>query len=103
MWKWVGIAVTGICTFVCLYLTVLAFSTGENAALFAAFGLFWGAFFSVLSLKAIKNKGPFLLWLDGKISGKPAPTSFVPHWFLLLALTLTGIAILAAILIPVLR
>lgn len=103
MWLGIGITVSGICTIVSFYMAFLAYNTAENSIfLFSAFGLFWGTFFFAAVLRSVSKKGPFLQWIDNKVSGKTAQVSFVPHWFLLLALIVTGIGVLAALLVPIL-
>lgn len=102
MWIWALIIVSGICTFFSFYMTFLAFRLHDNGAfLFLAFGLFFGTFFVFSSIKAIAEKNAFFKYIDVKISGESKPAAFVPHRFIMLALIITGIGILAAIFIPI--
>ena len=102
MWKWAVIIVSGICSFFSFYMSFLAFTLGDNGVfLFAGFGLFAGAFFIVSVIRILAAKSMFMKRINDKMSGEPKPVSFVPHWFIMLALIITGIAILAAILIPI--
>lgn len=101
MWKWAVIIVSGICSFFSFYMSFLAFTLGDHGTfLFAAFGLFAGAFFIVSVMRVLAAKSMVMKQISDKISGEPRPVFFVPHWFVMLALIITGIAILAAILIP---
>jgi len=101
MWKWAVIIVSGICTFFSFYMTFLAFRSGDSGAfLFSGFGLIFGIFFALSVIKVIAKRSAFLKNVDDKISGEPKPISFVPHRFMMAALIITGIGILAAILIP---
>jgi hypothetical protein len=102
MWIRAFIIVSGICTFFCFYMTFLAFRINDNGGfLFLGFGLFWGTIFVISAVKAAATKSAFFKQIDTKISGESKPVVFVPHWFMMLALIITGIAILAAIFIPV--
>jgi len=102
MWKWAVIIVLGICTFFSFYMAFLAFRFGDSGAfLFAGFGLFFGIFFVISTIKVVSKRNAFLKRVDERISGEPKPVSFVPHWFMMAILIITGIGIFAAILIPI--
>lgn len=104
MWQWVVIIVSGICTFASFYLTFLAFRTGDSGAfLFAGFGLLFGIPFVISVIKVFSGGSAVLKKIDAKISGEPKPVSFVPHWFMMSALTIAGIVILAVIIISFFR
>jgi len=101
MWIWAFIIVAGVCTFLSLYMSFLAFRLGDGGAfLFFGFGLFFGILFAISVLKVAAGKSAFLKRVDEKMSGKPRPVSFVPHWFIMSALVITAIVILAAIVMP---
>lgn len=99
---WVVIIVSGICTFFSFYTAFLAFRIGDDGAfLFATFGLIFGFPFVISVIKVLSKRSAFLKRVDEKISGEPKPVSFVPHWFMMAAMIIAGICILAAILIPI--
>ena len=101
MWLWAVIIVAGICTFISLYMSFLAFRLGDGGAfLFLGFGLFFGILFVISVIKVAARKSAFLKRVDERMSGKPKQVSFVPHWFIMSALIITAIAILAAIFMP---
>ena len=101
MWNWAVIIVSGICTFFSFYVAFLAFRIGDSGVfLFAGFGLLFGIPFVISAIKVVSKRSAFLKRLDEKISGEPRPVSFVPHWFMMAAMIIAAIAILAAILIP---
>ena len=62
----------------------------------------WG-FFRTSTMIILAENGIYRRKIDDKISGHPKPASFVPHWFIMLALTVTVIAVLSAIVMPILR
>ncbi|MBI5550173.1 MAG: hypothetical protein HY911_01610 [Desulfobacterales bacterium] len=101
MWIWVVIIVSAICAVSSFYMTYLAFSVGDRGAiLFALFGMFFGVLFVTSAIKVAARKSAFFKRADIKMSGNPKPVSFVPHWFIVLALMLAGLGMLAAILTP---
>jgi hypothetical protein len=65
--------------------------------------LFSGAFFIASTMRILAENGIYRRKIDDKTSGHPKPASFVPHWFIMLALTVTVIAVLSAIVMPILR
>lgn len=90
---WAVIVVSGICTFISLYMSFLGFRLGDSGAfLFSGFGLLFGGLFVVFVIKLVAKKSPFL---------KSKPVYFVPHRFIMTALIIAGICILAAVLFPV--
>jgi formate hydrogenlyase subunit 3/multisubunit Na+/H+ antiporter MnhD subunit len=102
MAMWAVIIVSGICSFFSFSVAFLAFRAGYNsAALLVGFGLFFAVFFAISFIKVAAKRSPFLKRLDEKLSGEPKQISFVPHWFMMTAIIITGIGILAAILIPI--
>lgn len=102
MWKWAFMIVSGICTLFSFYMAFLAFRSGDSGVfLFTAFGLFFGIPFVISVIKVFSKRSAVLKRVDEKISGEPEPGSFVPHWFMMGALIITGILILAAIIIPI--
>lgn len=99
---WTVIVVTGICTLFSLYMALLAFKNNDSGIfLFAAFGLFFGIPFIYALIKVISGRWAFLKRMDEKISETPKPVSFVPHWFIMAAIMIAIIAVLAAIFIPI--
>jgi hypothetical protein len=83
-------------------LAFLAFRVGDGGAfLFAGFGLLFGIPFVISVIRVLRSRSAILKRIDDKISGEPKPVTFVPHWFIVAAVIITGIAILAAILIPI--
>ncbi len=102
MGRWAVIIVSGICTFFSFYMAFLAFRIGDDGAFpFAGFGLLFGIPFVISVIKVVSKRSAFLKRVDEKISGEPKPVSFVPHWFMMAAMIITGIGILAAIVIPI--
>ncbi|MBM4276475.1 MAG: hypothetical protein FJ130_01150 [Deltaproteobacteria bacterium] len=70
--------------------------------LFISFGLLFSIPFLIGALKLAAKKWPFFKSAERTILGHSEPkTTFVPHWFMMAAIILTGILILAAILIPI--
>ncbi|MBN1546983.1 MAG: hypothetical protein JW902_10010 [Syntrophaceae bacterium] len=101
MWIWAVIIVTGICSFLSFYMSFLAFRLGDSGVyLFAAFGLLFGILFIAAVVKIAALNSKTIKGLDERISGKPQTVSFVPHRFMMLAIIITVVGILAAILIP---
>ena len=102
MWTWFFVIVWVICTFFSFYMAFLAFRIGDSGAyLFAAFGVFFAIPLLISVIKMVAKRSAFFRRLDEKISAKPKPVRFVPHWFMTAALCIAAIIILAAILIPV--
>ena len=96
MWTWFVIIVSGLCTFLSFYMSFLAYRLGDSSAfLFAGFGLFSGGFFIASVIRIVAKR------TNDKLSREPKPVSFVPHWFMMAAIIIAGIVILAAILIPI--
>lgn len=96
----IGIVVLAVSTLVCAYLSLLSFQAdGDGSVLFPVF--------SAVSLAFLIS----LLqhwWQTRRAGGSesrakndlPAPVTFVPHSFLMTAIAVALIAILAAILVP---
>jgi hypothetical protein len=101
MWEWAVIIVSGVCSLLSFYMSFLAFTVGDHGVfLFAAFGLFAGAFFIVSVMRVLAAKSMFMKRINDEISGESKPVSFVPHRFIMLAFIITGIAIVATMVIP---
>jgi len=91
---WVVIIVSGICTLFSFYTAHLAYRNNDNSAfLFASFGLFFGIPFVISVIRAFSKKR-----VD-----EPAPVRFVPHWFMMTAIIITGLVILVTIAISIIR
>ena len=71
--------------------------------MFASFGLFFGIPFLISVIKALSNRSVLLKRIDEKISGKPEPVRFVPHWFMMTAIIIIGLVILVSIAIGIIR
>ena len=101
---WIGIIVFGICTLFSFYIAHLAFRNNDNSAfLFASFGLFFGIPFLISVIKAFSKRSALLKRMDERISGKPEPIRFVPHWFMMTAIIITGLVIIISILLSIIR
>ncbi len=90
------------CVAASLYLVFSAYLAGEGIPwLFAAFGVLFGIPLFTLSAKLLRGRSMFFRNLDWKLNeGKKSKTIFVPHWFIVTALTVTFVLVLAAIIIP---
>lgn len=103
MGHWIVFLVAGICSSLSFYLSLLACRFGDSGAfLFAGFGLLSGAFCVASITRILARKVNSGKETSGRASGNPKPVAFVPHRFLVAAVFITAIAVLAAILIPVL-
>ncbi|HBI14619.1 MAG TPA: hypothetical protein DDY20_03745 [Desulfobulbaceae bacterium] len=101
MWTGLVILFMGIFTGMSFYMAFLGLRTGEDSwYFFAASGLFCAMFFIIAIVRFFAKKSAFGDRIGRTIAGDSRPVSFVPHWFMMAALTLAGIALLAAILIP---
>ena len=101
---WIVIIVSGICTLFSFYMVVLAYRNNDRSVfLFASFGLFFGIPFLISVIKALSNRSVLLKRIDEKISGKPEPVRFVPHWFMMTAIIIIGLVILVSIAIGIIR
>ena len=94
--------VCGLCMVASFYLVYLGYQAGEGIPwLFAAFGALFGIPFLSGLLKILGRKMAFFQRVDKKLSGEQEPsTTFVPHWFIMTAIIVALILILAAIIIP---
>lgn len=98
---WIVIIVMGIFTLLSFYMAFLGLRMGDSGAyFFVASGMFCGIFFILALIKYFSRKSAWVKKVDEKIAGETRPVSFVPHWFIMAAITIAGIAILAAILMP---
>lgn len=103
MGHWIVLLVSGICCSLSLYLSLLAFRFGDNGAvLFAGFGLLSGAFFVSSTMRILAERCRAGKETSGRASVNSKPVAFVPHRFLMTTLIITAMAVIAAILIPVL-
>ncbi len=103
---WILTFVLGICTAGSLYMTFLAAKVGDSggAWLFGSFGLLFGVLFFIFAIKAFAKRKDFFRAIDERISGTPEPRAgFVPHWFMMGAITLTVLVIVVSILMKVIR
>lgn len=86
------------------YMAYLAYRNGDNSAfLFASFGLFFGIPFLISVIKAFSKSSALLKRMDERISGKPEPIRFVPHWFMMTAIIITGLVVIISILMSIIR
>ena len=103
MWQWVVIIGFGICSFFSFYFAFLAFRAGDGGAfLFAGFGMLFGIPFVMSVIRVLGRRNAFLKGIDEGISGGPKPVTFVRHRFIVMAMIIAGICILATIIIPIL-
>jgi hypothetical protein len=95
--------VSGAIALICTYLVYMAFAAGDHGGiwLFAAFGLLFAALPMAEIGKMLTRKRSSGLY-DRIAGNKPQRTAFVPHWQLMGMITLAVLAILLAILIPLL-
>jgi hypothetical protein len=99
---WILILLFGISAFLSFYMAFLALEIKESGIyLFACLGLLFGILFFITLIKAVRKKSGFLKSVDEKLSGKPEPVRFVPHQFMMWAIIIAGIGIVAAIVIPI--
>jgi hypothetical protein len=101
---WVVTIIFGICAGFSFYMAFLAYRNNDNSAfLFASFGLFFAIPFLIPVIKAFSKRSEFFKRIDEKISGKPEPARFVPHWFMMTAIIVTGLVIIISILLSIIR
>ncbi len=99
-----GIWVVSICAGFSFYMAFLAYRNNDNSAfLFASFGLFFGIPFLISVIKAFSKRSALLKRMDERISGKPEPIRFVPHWFMMTAIIITGLVVIISILMSIIR
>lgn len=102
MWKWVIIVVSGSCSIASGYMAMLAVGVGDRGVfLFSAFGILFGIACVAAVIGVISTRRSRFGMSGRELSFGPRQVAFVPHWFVMTALTTAGIAILAAILIPI--
>lgn len=102
MMLWVVLTVTGICTFISLYMAFLGLRVGDNGAfLFMAFGLIFCIPFVATLMNAVSKRKVFFKRVSEQIYGEKIPVSFVPHHFVMTAIIVAGIGILAAVIVPI--
>lgn len=86
---WVILVVSGICCLAGFYMSFLGFRVGDSGAyLFAGFGLLAAIFF-----------GSALAGIKSRQKAEARLTAFVPHWFIMLAIIIFCIIVLASIII----
>jgi hypothetical protein len=96
------IAVFGICVAVSFYMAFLTVKSGDSPWLFISFGLLFSIPFLIALIKLAAKNWLLFRVVERTLFGQPEPkTTFVPHWFMMAAIILTGILALAAILIPI--
>ncbi|RJP59280.1 MAG: hypothetical protein C4549_02600 [Deltaproteobacteria bacterium] len=93
---WIVIIISGICAVFSFYMAFLAFRNGDSSAfLFSSFGLFFGIPFIISLIKAFSKRGA--------LKPEPQPVRFVPHWFMMTAIIVTGLVVIVSILISIIR
>jgi len=101
---WVVIIIFGLCAVFSFYMAFLAFRNGDSSVfLFASFGLFFGIPFLISVIKALSKRSALFKSIDERITGKPEPVRFVPHWFMMTAIIVTGLVIIVSIAIGIIR
>jgi len=98
------IIICGTCVIISFYFVFSEYLAGEGIPwLFAAFGVLFGIPLLTVSAKLFGGRNMFFRNLDWKLNEKKeSKTIFVPHWFIVTALTVTCVLVLAAIIIPLL-
>ena len=100
MWLWVMIIVSGACAFLSFYMAILVHKTGgDGVFLFGGFGLLFIIPFILTVIKAASKRSRLLKRVDEMISGEPRAAFSVPHWFVMSALLVFGLIILAVMLV----
>jgi hypothetical protein len=92
-----------ICVSASIYLVCLGILAGEGIPwLFAAFAALFGIPLVMGLFKFLANRSTLFRHLDEKLTGRQEPkTTFVPHWFMVTAITIAIVLILAAVIIPI--
>lgn len=98
MW-WVISSFFGACAIASFYLGVLADRAGDGGVyLFALIGLFFLIFCIATGLGASKRKNGMSNINDGG-THQPGSSGFAPHWFMMGALILSALVVLATIIL----
>ena len=88
----------------CLYLVIQAVMLGDSGSawLFGAFAFLLGLFPANAIVKLLEQRIPFFNRMQRTEGGDPTPrgTRFVPHWFLITALVVSGLLFLAVVVLP---
>ena len=80
----------------------LAFRVGDSGIyLFSCLAVFFAVLFITSVIKLFSRRSVSMGQVDDTVSGEPGPVSFVPHRFMMAALILAAIGIMAAIFIPI--
>ena len=102
MWIWAAIIVSCICTFISFYMALLAIRLDSGGVfLFSGSGIIFGVILAIMASQAARRRNRFLKRMNSRLSGKPAPVTFVPHRFMMASLIITVLGVLAAIFIPI--
>ena len=102
MGRWVLIIISGLCTFVSFSMAFLALQVGDGGAfLFAGFGVLFGIPFGISLNRVFRKKSAVPGGLDVETAEAPKPVTFVPHRFMLAAVSI-GACLLAALLFAIL-
>ncbi len=96
------IIICGICVITSFYFIFSGYLAGEGIPwIFAALGVLFGIPLLTLSVKLLGSRSMFFMNLDWKLNGeKESKAIFVPHWFIVTAITVTLVLVFAAIIIP---
>jgi hypothetical protein len=99
----VVLIVSGIGVAANAYLVYLGYQAGAGIPwLSVAFGVFFGIPFVLGLVKILRGSSAFMQRIDEKLSGTPSSrTTFVPHWFMMAAIAVASILVLAAIILPI--
>ncbi len=91
---WIVIIVSGICTLFSFYMSFLAFKNNDSSVFFIRkLRSFLGIQFVISVIKAFWKK---------KVE-ELAPVRFVPHWFMMMAITIIALVILISIAMSIIR
>ena len=88
----------------CLYLVIQAVMLGDSGSawLFGAFAFLLGLFPANAIVKLLEQRIPFFNRMQRTEGRDPTlkGTRFVPHWFLMTALVVSGLLFLAVVVLP---
>lgn len=99
----IAAVVFGVCAFAGFYMAFVSYRAGDSPFLFAAFGMLFAIPFVVILIKAASKKSLLINKIFEKMAGKPETARFVPHWFLMTAIIIVLLVVLAAIAMGILR
>ena len=101
MLYWLMMIVFSICASLSFYLAYLAIAAGDGPWLFLGFGLFFSILPVVAAVKTLAKKIPYFRRIENALVAEPRQrTTFVPHGTMMTLIIIAAIAILAAILVP---